>query len=457
MKQMNVAYLRCSTNLQDVQHQENSIRDYAKKNNLTIDKIIKDEGISAYSKDVTARKGFQEVLHLGHLGQINNLIVFESSRISRRFAEGITIIEELTRCNVLVHSVVDNRIINKEDLDQLFNSFKFFMNQKASRETSDRIKSSKKLCREQGRYLGGKILVGFKVDENGFEVIDEDKKDEVIQMFDDYIYYGGGYTIKKYNFSHHQILLQKLKNKKYIKIVGEAKFNQVQKLIKSRTTARKGNITNGTNKTDVIYEGLLYHSCGRKLVIDRNKKGLPFFRCKRCKGNPNITIKKSFTGTALMNNIDKEVMEILNSLDKDKLEERYNSRCNKNKTIISHRIKELNNLSKNKEKALKLANSKLERYIMEDVNDNMIEAVSNMIAKVKDELNDIQVELDKKQMELDNINMEDKTHALIINKILEIKDIYARADNIKKKAILNVLIKKVVVRNINDFDIYLNI
>ena len=282
MKQMNVAYLRCSTDIQDVQHQENSINDYAKKNNLIIDKIIKDEGISAYSKDVTARKGFQEILHLGHLGQINNLIVFESSRISRRFAEGITIIEELTRCGVLVHSVVDNRIINKEDLDQLFNSFKFFMNQKASRETSDRIKSSKKLCREQGRYLGGKILTGFKVDENGFEVIDENKKNEVIQMFDDYIHYGGGYTIKKYKFSHHQILLQKLKNKKYIKIVGEAKFNQVQKLIKSRTTARKGNTTRSTNKTDVPYEGLLYHSCGKKLVIDRNKKGLPLLLCLCC-------------------------------------------------------------------------------------------------------------------------------------------------------------------------------
>ena len=133
---MNVAYLRCSTDLQDVQHQENSINDYAKKNNLTIDKIIKDEGISAYSKDVTARKGFQEILHLAHLGQINNLIVFESSRISRQFIEGQTLIDELTKCNVSIHSVVDNRIINQNELDQLFNSFKFFMNQKASKETS---------------------------------------------------------------------------------------------------------------------------------------------------------------------------------------------------------------------------------------------------------------------------------------------------------------------------------
>ena len=456
MKQMNIAYLRCSTDIQDVRHQENSIKDYCNKNNIVIDKIIKDEGISAYSKDVTARKGFQEVLHLGHLGKIDNLIVFESSRISRQFIEGQTIIDELTKCNVSIHSVMDNRIINQDELDQLFNSFKFFMNQKASKETSERIKSSKKLCKEQGRYLGGKVLTGFKV-VDGFEVVDEDTKDEIIEMFNDYIHYGGGYTIKKYNINHHQILLQKLKNPKYKQIIGESKFNQVQKLIKSRTTARKGNITNGTNKTDVLYEGLLFHSCGNKLVIDRNKKYEPFFRCKKCKGNPEIKIKKSFVGLPLMNNIDDGIMEILNDLDRNKLKERYDNKCTKNKSILNYRIKELNNLSKSKEKALKLANTKLEGYIMNNANDNVIEAVSNMIAEVKEELNNINEELEKKQNELDNIKLEDKAHKELINKILEIKDIYAGANNIKKKAILNVLVKKVVVRDINDFDIYLNI
>ena len=94
MTQINVAYLRCSTDIQDVKHQENSIQDYCTKNNIIIDKVIKDEGISAYSKDVTYRKGFQEVLHLGHQGKIDNLVVFESSRISRRFIEGQTMIDE---------------------------------------------------------------------------------------------------------------------------------------------------------------------------------------------------------------------------------------------------------------------------------------------------------------------------------------------------------------------------
>lgn len=453
---MNIAYLRCSTDIQDVQHQENSIKDYCKRNNITIDKIIKDEGVSAYNRNVTARKGFQEVLHLGHQGEIENLIVFESSRISRQFIEGQTLIDELTKCNVSIHSVMDNRIINQDELDQLFNSFKFFMNMKASKETSERIKSSKKLYKSQGRYLGGKILRGFKVDENGFEVIDENTKDEIIQMFNDYIAYSGGYCIKKYGLSCHQILLQKLKNKKYIKIVGQTKFNQTQTLIKERTTVR-GKTVN-TNKSDVLYEGLIYHAyCGRKMVIERDKKNNPVWRCKHCKGNPNILAKKSFTGLKLMKNIDEEVMEILNTLDRNKLEERYNSKCNKNKTIISHRIKELNNLSKSKNKALKLAQIKLETYIIEDANDNTINAISDVITKLKSEINEIDTELEKKQQILSSINIENKIHEEMIEKILEIKDIYAGASNIKKKAILKILIKKIVVSDIDKFDIYLNI
>lgn len=456
MTQINVAYLRCSTDIQDVKHQENSIQDYCTKNNIIIDKVIKDEGISAYSKDVTYRKGFQEVLHLGHQGKIDNLVVFESSRISRRFIEGQTMIDELTKCNVTIHSVMDNGVINQSELDQLFNSFKFFMNQKASKETSERIKSSKKLCKEQGRYLGGKVLRGFKV-VDGFEVVDEDTKDEIIEMFNDYIHYGGGYTIKKYKYSHHQILLQKLKNDKYKKIVGESKFNQVQKLIKGRTTARKGNVTNRTNKTDVLFEGLLYHSCGKKLVIDRNRKNEPFFRCKSCKGNPDIVIKKSFVGLPLMNNINDEVMNILNELDRNKLQEKYDNKCNKNKSLLEYRIKELENSLKNKEKALKLSNSKLQGYILNDANDNIIEAISNVISDIKEEISSISKELEKKQDELNSIQLEDNAHIELIDKILEIKDIYIGANNIKKKAILNVLVNKVVVRDIEDFDIFLNI
>ena len=456
MKKLNIAYLRCSTDIQDTMHQEKSIQEYCSRNDITIDKTIKDEGVSAFSKDVTARVGFSEILHLGHLGQIDNLVVFESSRISRQFIEGQTLIDELTKCNVVIHSVMDNAIINQNELDQLFNSFKFFMNMKASRETSARIKSSKKLAKEQGKFLGGRQLWGFTV-VDGKEVIDEGLREQVIDFFNTYINEGSSEVMNKYNISSHQVLMQKLKNEKYKQIIGEAKFNQVQNTITNRTTSRKGNVTRNTNKSDIIYEGLLYHSCGNKLAIDRNRKGEVVFRCKKCKGNSNITIKKSFIGATLMQNIDEEIKEAIDTLDKDKLEEQYRNRCIKDKSMLSYKIKELNSLLSNKQKILSASNDKLEQMLLIDANENLLNVLADRITITKKEIDDIQNELEDKEKELANIEYEDRVHKEIVNSILEIKTIYSKASNIKKRAILNVLVKKIIVYDIDKFNIYMNI
>ena len=94
---------------------------------------------------------------------------------------------------------------------------------------------------------------------------------------------------------------------------------------------------------------------------------------------------------------------------------------------------------------------------MENANDNMIQAVSNMIANVKDELSDINEKLEQIQFELDSIINEENHQEELVEQVLNAKDIYARADNIKKKAVLNLLIKRIEVSDIDSYDIYLNI
>ena len=135
-----------------MQHQESSIIDYCRRNNIVIDRTIKDEGISAFRKDVSARDGFTEVLDMAQKGLIDNLIIFETSRISRNFIEGQTVVDTLTKCNVKIHCVTDNAIINESELNQLMNAFKFFFNQKASKETGERVKSAQQFLRSQGKW-----------------------------------------------------------------------------------------------------------------------------------------------------------------------------------------------------------------------------------------------------------------------------------------------------------------
>ena len=452
---MNIIYSRISkdSSYQDNSHQLSSCEAFCKKNNITIDKIITDENVSAYSKDINAREGFAEIIHLAEQGKLENLVVFETSRISRQFIQGQTIIDEFTRKGIKIWSVVDNACVNQSELDQLMNAFKFWMNQKASKETSNRVKSQKALAKSEGKYLGHKIIPGFKV-VDGYEVINEEEVPLVHKMFDTYINQGSKATMKELGIQYHQTLHKRLKNPKYIQIVGQSKFDLVQKLMNSR---RCNSITKGLNRSDVLFEGLLYHKfCGSKLTIYRDRKDRPLFRCRKCKGDETVNVKKSFAHK-IIDNLEQDIIEILDTLDHDKLVERYNSRCGKNKSIINYQINELNNLLKSKEKALKMANAKLERYIMQDVSDNIIENISNMITNVKSEINDIVAELEQNNQKLSSIIVEEQHQEDMIKQVLEIKDIYKSASNNKKKAILNLLIKKIEVEDIDKYDIYLNI
>lgn len=162
---MIIAYTRVSSETQTLDQQKKAINEYASAHNLAIDKFIEDFGISAYSKTFEAREGLLEVLNLTEQGLVSDLILFESSRLSRRYGESVSLIERLTMKGVKIHSIVDNGIINQNDLDSLMNAFRSYMNQNASKLTSERIKSKLAHLRQQGLYTRTYRVHGSK---NGY-------------------------------------------------------------------------------------------------------------------------------------------------------------------------------------------------------------------------------------------------------------------------------------------------
>ena len=230
MKQMNIIYLRCSSSLQDTAHQEASILDYCKRNNIDPDRIIRDEGISAYRKDISARDGFLEILDMAREGMVDNLIVFETSRISRNFIEGQTVVDTLSQCNVKIHSVTDNSIINESELNKLMNAFKFFFNQKASQETGKRVKSAHELLRQQGKWAAGALPYGYVLID-GYAVIDEELRPEIITMFEDYINYDSKYVQDKYGIKNRKTLIDRISHPMIKEIVGDDLFIRANKII----------------------------------------------------------------------------------------------------------------------------------------------------------------------------------------------------------------------------------
>ena len=457
MKKMTVAYIRCSSETQSVEHQIGSINDYAKRNNLTVDRIFRDEGISAFSKTFDKRDGMVELLSEAHKGMIDNLIVFESSRISRGFIEGQTLIDELSKCNIRIHSVSDGGIINGSELDAIMNAFKFFMNNNESKKISQRVKSAHQLLRDSGKHASGSLCYGYKL-VDGYAIVDENLRDEIVEMFEDYIVYGSKYTQEKHRIKNRKTLIDRISHPAMEEVVGKDLFLRANKIRSSRRCVKGSSAT--LNRTNILFESMLYHSCNTKMHINKDYriKSRPHsYRCHKCKGDNSVKDKKSFSGPKLDANIEAEFIDILNNLNHDKLQNKYNSRCTKKKVVMELQLKNLKNELNEVNAVISKAKNKLSTLILNDADDSTISVITDLINTKTKEADLLAEDIANKESEINKLIDSEIINESLINDILKAKDIYMGASIQQKKAILNMLIDRIVVFDTDTFDIYLKI
>ncbi|MEN0048100.1 MAG: recombinase family protein [Bacteroidota bacterium] len=105
LTQKTVAYIRASTNKQDVDNQKLEILEYARKHDLKVDEFIE---ITISSKRTTKQRRIDELLE--KLQDSGTLIATELSRLGRSTAEVISLINQLLKQDVRV-------ILTKQNLD----------------------------------------------------------------------------------------------------------------------------------------------------------------------------------------------------------------------------------------------------------------------------------------------------------------------------------------------------
>ena len=462
MKQMKnkltIGYLRASTNeqKQDVEHQKRSIENYAKANNMKVDKWFS-EYVSAFSTSIDDREKINEVKRLAEENKVESLLIFESSRLARNMEDGLNVIDFFSMHNVRVHSVKDGKCINKEQIDKLFNAIQMFFNEQASRDTSIRVKSAKRLAKEQGLWLGGKIPYGFTVEDKKL-IADESKKQTVKELYNIYISDGcrsamdflSQYT-DRYNIN--QTLLQYMSNPIMTQIVGEDIYDEFM------TTKANRNYegTVRTNRSKIKLEGLLFHDeCGGKLSIDYNR-GKLVFRCRKCKLARTVSVKKSFSGERLTSNIESKIVELLNSLDKDKLIEKYNEESRKKITLLEIQIERTEKALVQKKKELTKAQSNIQKMLISDMDISVIEISSGIVKQVESSIAQLTEDLELKKKKLAAEELRSGKQDDLIDHLLDFKHLYKKGTVEQQKIILNQLIDKVVVRDTDDFDIYLKL
>ena len=487
MKKMTVALLRVSTNMQELNSQRESIEGYCKRNNIVIDKYIEEKGVSGYKTKLEDREGLQELINLALEDKLDTVIIMNQDRIGRRL-ELLSFMAVMDEQNVKVISTTEGLLnVKNDDASDLMQIIKFWTARAESKKTSQRVKSAKLHNSKNEKYNGGKVNFGYKV-VNGKLVIDEEKADIIRNLYQTYINYGTKECIeylKQFNIKMtNQLVTQLLRNpiykgvyahdkklydeddykeitqiRKDLQIVSEKIWNRAREVAKERTT-NKGAKCKALNRSNCEYEGLLEHWCGCKLTIDydyryKDKKRM-FFKCKSCRTHKRDDYKKTYSANKLIPILDREVEKLFLELDHDMLQKKYDEKANTNLKTLNINLNNISKTLKSKIDSLHGANKKLELMVSQDVDISTIQILADMIKDLKLAIADLEVKKEEVEAKIkeEKHNNENKEH--IIEEFLSMKDIYKKGDYKQRRAILQKLIDKIVVRDYDDMSIYLN-
>jgi DNA invertase Pin-like site-specific DNA recombinase len=145
-----IAYIRASTDKQDLNNQKLEIFEFAKKNKLEVDDFIQ---MTISSRKTTKERRIDEMLSV--LNDADTLIVTELSRLGRSTAEVIGLVNELIKKQVRVIAIKQNLDMKQHDMNSkimitLFSLFAELERDLISLRTKEAL-ASKKM---QGIQLG---------------------------------------------------------------------------------------------------------------------------------------------------------------------------------------------------------------------------------------------------------------------------------------------------------------
>lgn len=107
-----IAYIRTSTDKQDLNNQKLEILEYARKKDLKVDSFVE---ITISSHKTTKQRRIEEMLQM--LTPSDTLIVTELSRLGRSTAEVIALVNELVARKIRIIVLKQNLDINQHDMN----------------------------------------------------------------------------------------------------------------------------------------------------------------------------------------------------------------------------------------------------------------------------------------------------------------------------------------------------
>ena len=106
----NIGYLRNSRLSQEnsVETQQNLIKGFCETNNIILDEMIVDEGISGSGEKTNKREGYNRILNMIDKGEVDTLVVISISRWGRNLGEIYNSVNLMTEKGVKFLSIKEN-------------------------------------------------------------------------------------------------------------------------------------------------------------------------------------------------------------------------------------------------------------------------------------------------------------------------------------------------------------
>ena len=174
----NIAYLRVShtesLNGTSIETQEKRCKAFAELHNFSIDKVYTE--VVSGGVEFRKRPIFQKVL--SELKGNSKLVVSRLDRLSRKVIDTLKLVDDFKREHKEI-CITDIGNIHKDGVSKVFVTILASLAEIERENVSQRIKASKKIAKDDRKYLGGYTEFGYKVENK--KLVPDEKEFIVLQ------------------------------------------------------------------------------------------------------------------------------------------------------------------------------------------------------------------------------------------------------------------------------------
>ncbi|WP_312612169.1 recombinase family protein [Oscillibacter sp.] len=488
----------------DIPMQKQYCREFAEGQGWTVIKEFSEKGVSGFKVSAADRDAIQEIRQAAAEDKFDILLVYMFDRLGRRDDETPFVVEWFVRNGIEVWSAVEGQQRIDNHVDKLMNYIRYWQASGESIKTSIRTKTRLSQIVQEGRFRGGTVPYGYRLEKQGrfnkknHEVneilVDENEAAVVRTIFEKYVnegygaqrlsrwlYDNGHLNRKGTNFANTTII-KMLKNIMYVgilrsggtqseifpelQIVPMDLFQRAQELMEARTM-RHSNVP-FNSKGKALLSGMVYCAhCGSKLVLTTSNGKRPYSGGKRelrlryschnkirhpqdCDGQTGYSAEK------LDGIVDKVVMRLFERM----------MTAPRSKLIQQKREKELALAHAATENLQKLYDAKfreLESYkseIIKAINGTSgfgADILGEMIEETRAKLAELHDELEQAKAKAAELGCSAVSIQAEYDKIMSWAELYAESSMEAKKMILRQLINRVNVGKGFEVELELNI